>query len=124
MLRRKPTAITLTSEDVAAYEDRQAANMDAAAAAAASLAQGLDSSQALSEIDAARLQQGSQTAGRYHAGADSNGGGNALGGPTILGPQSRNPQNGLEAEQTGARTTRNTQNERIGIAPPAAGTHR
>jgi len=34
MLRRKPTAITLTSEDIASYEDRQAA---AAAQAEAAL---------------------------------------------------------------------------------------
>lgn len=46
MLRRKPTAITLTSEDIASYEDRQAA---AAAQAEAALQ---------AEMQRAKNQQG------------------------------------------------------------------
>lgn len=74
MLRRKPTAITLTSEDVAAYEDRQAAlalNAESAAAASATASAssssqqqrhvpGLQSSQALIDLEAAHSQQPQQ----------------------------------------------------------------
>lgn len=130
MLRRKPTAITLTSEDVAAYEDRQAANMDAATAAASlsqsSRAQGIDSSQALGEIEAARQQQQQQlqeTPRGRGAGAGVVAGTGAAGAldPAAVVDQVRNAS---AAQVERARTTRSTRDERIGVTGPSAASRR
>lgn len=57
MLRRKPTAITLTSEDISSYEDRSAA---AAQAAAQELAQAQAQAAAAAQAEAGFRTPGQQ----------------------------------------------------------------
>ena len=128
MLRRKPTVITLTSEDVAAYEDRQtsAIHTDGAGSLSqTSRGHGLDSSQVLSEIEAARQQQHQQQLllqqglhrGTPAAGADVAGPGAP---PEDAATSGDRPANAPPAPSDRTRPTRTTRDERIGVSGPAA----
>ncbi|KAI9755416.1 MAG: hypothetical protein M1815_005051 [Lichina confinis] len=125
MLRRKPTAITLTSEDVAAYEDRQTSAIPtdgAGSLSQTSHGHGLDSSQVLGEIEAARQQQHQQQLLLQHglhrgtsaaAGAD-------LAGPGAPAEDAAAPGDRPPAPSDRTRPTRATRDERIGVSGPAA----
>ena len=87
MLRRKPTAITLTSEDLSAYEDRQAREALVAAQA-----------QAQAAAQAQQLQAQGQAQG-------------------LVTPQkAQNVNPGEEGRQAPAVEKKKTREERLGIA--------
>jgi len=88
MLRRKPTAIALTSEDLSAYEDRQAREA----------------------LLAAQVQAAAQAAAQAQAQAEGRG------GPLVTPQKTQNVNPNGEGRQVPALERKKTREERLGIA--------